>query len=99
MWSSMHLPGGLTPSGSCLKQALPDEFALCDPARTGKETAAGVGHELVEHVELRHLVENLDKTGPRITLIAHEKRPASYSMPWRQGGQRSVMKFTPSLYE
>jgi hypothetical protein len=32
---------------------------------------AGMDHELVEHIELRHLFENLDKAG--IALIAREK--------------------------
>src|SRR5215472_741228 len=75
----MHPPPGAAPAGvlrlSGLDQALANELARCNSAGAGKEAATGVGHELVEHVELRHLAENLDKAGARIALVAHEQKP------------------------
>ena len=32
-----------------------------------------MGHKLVEHVELRQLVKNLDEAGPGIALITHKE--------------------------
>jgi hypothetical protein len=52
-----------------------------------------MGHKLVEHVEPRHLVENLDEAGPGIALIATKKRPASYSIPWRLARREAPAKF------
>src|SRR5262249_16895793 len=60
---------------SGLDQALANELARCNSARAGKEAAAGMGHELVEHVELSQLAENLDKAGAGIALVTHEKKP------------------------
>jgi hypothetical protein len=57
-----------------LEQPLADEFALGDAARTGEMAAAGVGDELVHHVEARHLVENLDEAAARIALVAEEEQ-------------------------
>jgi hypothetical protein len=45
--------------------------SVSETSRATRVAAAGMGHELVEHIELRHLFENLDKAG--IALIAHEK--------------------------
>ena len=49
---ALPCPPGVPRRGS-LEQALPNELALCNSARTGEEATAGMGHELVEHVELR----------------------------------------------
>ena len=80
-----------------LKQALPDEPPLRNPTRTGENPATGVGHELVQHVVFRHVVENLDEPGSRVALVADEEQPGVVLHPRRQGGQRSMVKSTPSL--
>jgi hypothetical protein len=56
-----------------LEQMLPDEFALDNSTWTSEEATAGMGHELVEHVELRQLVKDADKAGPGIALIAYKE--------------------------
>src|SRR5262249_4175301 len=61
--------------GGCRKQPLPDKLAGCEAAGAGEKTAAGVGDKLVEHVELRQLLKNLDKSGARVALIADKKQP------------------------
>jgi hypothetical protein len=53
---------------------MPNELTLGNAAGTGKEATAGMGDELVEHIEFRHLLENLNKAGPGVALIAHEKK-------------------------
>src|SRR5271167_4840011 len=58
-----------------LEQPLADELAFRDPARAGEEAAAGMGHELVQEVEFRQFVKNLDEPGPRVALVADEKQP------------------------
>jgi len=65
--------GALQLSG--LDQTLANELARCNSTGAGKEAAAGMGCELVEHVELSQLAENLDKAGAGIALVAHEKKP------------------------
>ena len=61
------------PGTGRLEQLLSDELALRNAAGTGEEATPGVGHKLVEHVELSQSVEYLDEAGPRIALIADEK--------------------------
>ena len=52
---------------------LADELTLCDSSGTGKEATAGMGDELVEHVVLRQLVENLDEARPGVALITYKE--------------------------
>src|SRR5262252_10570350 len=72
-------PEGLEPWGRLsqpgLKQALPDEPPLRNPAGTGENPAAGVGHELVQHVKLCQLVEDLDEASAKVALVAYEQEP------------------------
>ena len=45
-----------------------------------------MGHELVQHVEPRQLVEDPDKAGPRVALIGDEEQPGvvfDALPPWR----------------
>src|SRR5215472_18388012 len=74
-----HTPPRAAPAGalqlSGLDQALANELARCNSTGAGKEAAAGMGYELVEHVELSQLAENLDKADAGIALVAHEKKP------------------------
>ena len=48
-----------------LKQALPDEPPLRNPTGTGENPATGMGHELVQHVKLCQLAEDLDEASPK----------------------------------
>src|SRR5271163_2906242 len=58
-----------------LEQSLADEFALPDAGGASKQTAAGVGGELVECVQFRHGAVNLDEARPRIALVGDEQEP------------------------
>src|SRR5215831_8258835 len=58
-----------------LKQALPDEPPLREPTGTGENPATGVGHELVQHVALCQLVEDLDEASAKVALVAYEQQP------------------------
>ena len=80
-----------------LKQALPDEPPLRNPTGTGENPATGMGHELVQHVKLCQLVENLDEGSANVALVAYEQQPGVVLHTRRQGGQRSMVKSTPSL--
>src|SRR3954447_21060755 len=62
-------------AGSGGEQALPDELARSRPARAGEQAAAGMRDELVQHVEFRQALEDLDKAGSRVALIADEEQP------------------------
>jgi hypothetical protein len=66
-------PGKVISAG--LKQALPDEPPLRNPTGTGENPATGMGHELVQHVKLCQLVENLDEANAKVALIAYEQQP------------------------
>ena len=59
-------PGKVISAG--LKQALPDEPPLRNPTGTGENPATGMGHELVQHVKLCQLVENLDEASANISI-------------------------------
>src|ERR1700746_1722117 len=57
-----------------LKQALPDEPPLRNPTGTGENSATGMGHELVQHVKLCQLAENLDEASAKGALITYEQQ-------------------------
>src|ERR1017187_10205970 len=68
-WSvGIALPG----SRSRFEKALADELALVGAAGNGEMGAADVGDELVQHVEARHLLEDLDEAVGQVALVADE---------------------------
>src|SRR6185437_8166379 len=56
------------------EQTVADERAVGGAGGAGEQPGAGMGHELVEHVELGHALENLDEAGARVALIADEEQ-------------------------
>src|SRR5262245_29621806 len=57
------------------EEALTDELALLDAAGASEEAAARMGRVLVERIELRHLVEDLDEAFARVALVGEEEEP------------------------
>ncbi len=67
------------------KQPLAHEPAGPRPGRTGEEAAADVGDELVQHVELGHVLENLHEARARVALVADEEQPRIQLHPLAPG--------------
>lgn len=62
-----------TGCGTRLEKSLTDKLAFMYAARTCEQPAAGVGRELIESVELGHVLVDLDEPHPRVALVADEK--------------------------
>ena len=56
-----------------VEQALRQKLPRSDPARTGKQAASDMGGELVQRVQLSHVLEQRNETGARVTLVGHEQ--------------------------
>src|SRR5580704_3495650 len=46
-----------------------------NPTVTGENPATDMGHELVQHVKLCQLVEDLDEASAKVALVAYEQQP------------------------
>jgi hypothetical protein len=57
------------------EQTLPDEFPGTHPWRTREQAASDMGCELIEHIELRHLLEDRNKAGAWVPLIRQKEKP------------------------
>ncbi len=56
-----------------VEQALRQKLPRSDPARAGKQAASDMGGELVQRVQLSHVLEQRNETGARVTLVGHEQ--------------------------
>jgi hypothetical protein len=69
--STAHKPSPL--KSKIGKEAIGQEVSLCDSRRAGEYGAASVGQELIEHVDLGHLIEDFGEAGANVALVADEK--------------------------
>ena len=56
-----------------VKQALSQKLSGSHPAGAGKQATSDMGGELVQRVDLRHVLEQRNETGARVALVGDEQ--------------------------